>query len=119
MARRSPISRLKSVDLPTFGRPTIATIGLWHSYYLDFGSGSRRCRARNPGASRHFATYQKDRPPLAGSAGSIRERFSDVQAIGRSHDFDESIDAVAVTFSSVAQTSSAVARANRRHRPRS
>jgi len=28
MARRSPMRRLKSVDLPTFGRPTIATTGL-------------------------------------------------------------------------------------------
>ena len=27
-ARRSPIRRLKRVDLPTFGRPTMATIGL-------------------------------------------------------------------------------------------
>src|SRR5437762_807156 len=32
---RSPISRLKSVDLPTFGRPTSATIGfrIARSYY--------------------------------------------------------------------------------------
>jgi hypothetical protein len=27
MERRSPTSRLKSVDFPTFGRPTIATSG--------------------------------------------------------------------------------------------
>jgi hypothetical protein len=28
MARRCPTSRLKSVDFPTFGRPTIATTGM-------------------------------------------------------------------------------------------
>ncbi len=28
MARRDPTSRLKSVDLPTLGRPTIAIVGM-------------------------------------------------------------------------------------------
>src|SRR6185503_17801360 len=33
MDRRSPISRLKSVDLPTFGRPTMAT-RFWEAFVL-------------------------------------------------------------------------------------
>jgi hypothetical protein len=28
IARRDPISRLKSVDLPTLGRPTMAKVGM-------------------------------------------------------------------------------------------
>ena len=40
-ARSSPISRLNSVDLPTFGRPTIATPGM-AGPLDDFGSSSTR-----------------------------------------------------------------------------
>ena len=63
MATRSPINRLKSADLPTFGRPTIATIGFGTVVYLDFG---QEAAGRGPisNADRQFATYQKDRPPV-------------------------------------------------------
>src|SRR6185437_7051314 len=40
MARREPISRLKSVDLPTLGRPTMATVGM-RSFKLSCMIGAR------------------------------------------------------------------------------
>src|SRR5438094_3113974 len=41
-ARRSPIRRLNRVDLPTLGRPTMATMGLGMSRRAaDLGQGSR------------------------------------------------------------------------------
>ena len=54
-ARSSPISRLNSVDLPTFGRPTIATPGIGGPSSLDLlgaarprGSSSTSSSSRSP-----------------------------------------------------------------------
>src|SRR5829696_4774477 len=71
MARRSPTKRLKRVDLPTFGLPTMATIGLvtcspCHRAAprrsAGFDAHFRRglinaCRTPGPGAS-ELAVYQ-------------------------------------------------------------
>jgi hypothetical protein len=49
MARRSPTSRLNSVDFPTFGRPTMATMGLTTSTPFTDGRFSARRREREAG----------------------------------------------------------------------
>src|SRR5439155_3394038 len=61
MALRSPIIRLNRVDFPTFGRPTIATIGLatcqLDGFWLSHPQDQRRDRAQNRSqAERGFRT---------------------------------------------------------------
>src|SRR5690349_14940327 len=41
MERRVPVRRLNSVDLPTFGRPRITTVGIiWDSFFTESFAGS-------------------------------------------------------------------------------
>ena len=53
MARREPMMRLNNVDLPTFGRPTMAIVGsdtvladsdfVLKMFFLIVGTGNSKC----------------------------------------------------------------------------
>src|SRR5271157_853486 len=75
MERREPVRRLKSVDLPTLGRPTIAKIGAVAAVKADFFE----CRLRESftGSSPKFLLLQSgmkaERPGDGAKAESRRE----------------------------------------------
>src|SRR6478735_6563751 len=71
MATRSPINRLNNADLPTFGRPTIATIGFGTDIYLDFWSGSRR-----PGFHQESGPPIRDISKRPASIGRQRRKYT-------------------------------------------
>src|SRR5690606_6376319 len=83
IARRSPIIRLKSVDFPTFGRPTRATIGFATGVTIRHPSVHAKARA-GMHASKRTSVNVQCIPPGGGDYSRLP-----------GHDFDEPVDSAA------------------------